>query len=88
MASWIYLNKSVWSSPLVEYNIKQNEATLEERPDHAMRSGTAISKLLLGHAFLKKKKKNEKKKEEQKQGEMQFFEIFFIYIFLNFLAKL
>ena len=42
MASGIDLNESVWSSPLVEYNKKQNRRVVvlleETRLDHAIRS--------------------------------------------------
>ena len=49
MASGIYLNESIWSSPLVGYNNKQNQKgrgpTLEEtRPNHAISSSVAITK--------------------------------------------
>ena len=33
----------------------------EMRPDHAIRSSVAITKLMLGHAILNKKKSNNKK---------------------------
>ena len=65
MASGIYLNESVWSSPFVGYNKKTKPKgrgpMLEKtRPDHAIRSSVAITKLLLG-----------------RDGEMQFFENMF-----------
>ena len=47
MASGIYLNESVWSSPLVGYNNKQNRRVVDlhwkkTRPDHAISSSVAI----------------------------------------------
>ena len=76
----IYLNESVWSSPLVKYKYKgkpkgRRGPTLEEtRPDHAIMSSVAITKLPLGHAILKKKNK-------QQKGEMRFLKILFLWIF-------
>ena len=62
MASGIYLNESVWSSPLVGYNKTQTKChgpKFEETwPDHAIRSSVATTKLPLGLDILKKKKKN------------------------------
>ena len=90
MASGIYLNESVWSSPLVEYNKKQNRRvmdlrTLEEtQPDHAIRSSVAITKLLLGRDILKKEKKKNKKKKKRKKKKKEkcdFLKIFFLWIF-------
>ena len=78
MASGIYLNVSVRSSPLVGYNKKQNRKgrgpTLEEtRLDHAIRSSVAITKLLLGRD-IQKKMNNRKEK-------CHFLKIFFLRIF-------
>ena len=56
MASGIYLNESIWSSPLVGYKKKRKGLgpTLEESwPDHAIRSSVAITKLPLGREILK-----------------------------------
>ena len=65
MASGIYLNESIWSSPLVGYKKSKTEWSLEEtRPDHAIKSSVAITKLPLGHDILKKKKKKEQQKGE------------------------
>ena len=55
MASGIYLNESVWSSPL-----------------------------LLGRDILKKK--NKKKNNNNNKEKCDFLKIFFLWIFLNFLA--
>ena len=57
MASGIYLNESVWSSPLVGYNE-------ETQPGHAIRSSVAITKLPLGRDILNKNKKRNNKKEK------------------------
>ena len=59
MASGVYLNESVLSVPFVGYHKKQNRRgrgpTLEEtRPDHAIRSAIAITKLPLGRDILTK----------------------------------
>ena len=51
------------------------------RPDHAIRSSVAITKLPLGRDILKKKKK---KRKEQHKGEMRFFENIFSLDFLTF----
>ena len=65
MTSGVYLNESVWSSPLVGYNkrkAKGRGAMLEEtRTDNAIRSSVAITKLPLGRA-IRKKNMNKKKK--------------------------
>ena len=39
------------------------------KPDHAIRSSIAITKLQLGHAILKKKKKKKKKRKKKKEKE-------------------
>ena len=69
MASGIYLNENIWSSPLVGYNKKQNRKsrpTLEEtQPDHAIRSFVAITKLPLGCDILMKKNKKENNKKRR-----------------------
>ena len=85
MASVIYLNKSVWSSPLVGYNKKQKPndrgPMLEEtRPDYAIRSSLAITKLPLCHDILTKKKKKKTKKNNKKE-KCDFLKIFFLWIF-------
>ena len=73
MVSGIYLNESVWSSPLVEYNkAKGRGPTSEEtRQDHAIRSSVAITKLPLGRDILKavtsKKRRRKEEKEEQQK---------------------
>ena len=51
MASGIYLNERVWSSPLVGYNKLE-----ETRPDHAIRSSVAIAKLPLGRDIRRTKR--------------------------------
>ena len=66
MTSGIYLNESIWSSPLVGYIKKQKRRgrgpTLEETwPDYGIRSSVAITKLPLGLDILKK---NNNKKEK------------------------
>ena len=86
MALGIYLNESIWSSPLVGYNKKQKPKgrgpTLEEtRPDHAIRSSVAITKLPLGRDILKKKKK---KKNNKKKEKCDIFENIFSLDFLTF----
>ena len=93
MASRIYLNVSVWSSPLVGYNKKQKPKcrgpTLEEtRPDYAIRSSVAITKLPLGRDILKKKKKkNKKNNNNNKKEKCDFLKIIFLWIiFFTFLA--
>ena len=63
--SGIYLNESVRSSPLLGCNKKAKPnghgPTLEEtRPDYAIRSSVAITKLPLGRDIPKKKKNKEK----------------------------
>ena len=79
MASGIYLNESVWSSPLVGYNNKQNRRVVdlleETRQDHAISSSVAITKVPLGRDIQKKKKKNNKKEK------CNFLKIFFLWIF-------
>ena len=65
------LERESWSSPLVGYNKKQIQRVVDlrwMRPDHAIRSSVAITKLPLGRDILKKK---------NKKGEMQFFENIF-----------
>ena len=55
--------------------------TLEEaRPDHAIRSAIAITKLLLGHDILTKKKKNNNNNKTKEKCDSYFSG------FLNFLA--
>ena len=78
MASGIYLNESVWSSPLVGYNKKQNRRVVDLRwkkqgPDHAIRSSVAITKLPLGRDILKKL--------NNKKEKCDFLKIFFLWIF-------
>ena len=52
----------------------KTEGMLEEtRPDHAIRSSVAITKLPLGRDILKKKKN----KQQQQKGEMLFLSGFF-----------
>ena len=80
MASGIYLNERVWSSPLVGYNNKLNRRVVDlcwnkRGPDHAIRSSVAITKLLLGHDIQKKKKMNNKKEK------CDFLKIFFLWVF-------
>ena len=84
MASGIYLNESIWSSPLVlvGYNKKQKPkghgSTLEEtQPDHAISSSVAITKLPLGRDIQKKKKKMNNKKEK-----CDCLKKYFLWIFL------
>ena len=83
MASGIYLNESVWSSPLVGYNKKQNRRVVDlrwkKRSRIMLSEAPYITKLPLGRATLKKKKKNNKKKEK-----CDFLKIFFS----GFLKKL
>ena len=69
MESGIYLNESVWSIPLVEYNIKQNRRVMDLR----IRSSIAITKLPLRHDILTKKKSNSNNKKEK----CDFFSGFF-----------
>ena len=62
----IYLNESVWSSPLVRAKPKGRGPTLEETwPDHAIRSSVAITKLPLGRDILKKEEEEEKEEQQQ-----------------------
>ena len=66
----------------MEYKAKPkgHGPTLEEtRPDHAIRSSVAITKLPLGRDILKKKKKKNNTKEK-----CDFFKIFFFWIFFTF----
>ena len=76
----------IWSSPLVRYNKKQNEGswtTLEEtRPDHAIRSAVAVTKLPLKE----EEKKEKKKKKNNKKEKFDFLKIFFLWIFFNYQA--
>ena len=65
----------------MEYKAKPkgHGPTLEEtRPDHAIRSSVAITKLPLGRDIRKKKKKNMKKEK------CDFLKIFFLRIILTF----
>ena len=83
MASGIYLNESVWSSPLVGYNKKQNEGLWtyvgKNAADHAIRSSVAITKLTLDHAILKKKNNdNYKEKEKCEYIFSGFFKTFWL----------
>ena len=83
MASGIYLNESVWGFPLVGYKEAKPKGpgpTLEEtRPDHAIRSSVAITKLPLCRDILTKKKK--KNNNNNKKEKYDFFKIFFLWIF-------
>ena len=85
MASGIYLKDSIWSTPSVcsvelKAKPKGHGPKLEEtRQDHAIRSSVAITKLPLGRAIRKKKKKKNLKKEK-----CDFLKIFFFWIFLTF----
>ena len=54
----------------------------ETRPDHAIRSSVAITKLPLGRDIRKKKKK--KKKKNMKKEKCDFLKIFFLWILLTF----
>ena len=80
MASVLYLKDGICSTPsvcIVEYKAKSkvHGLTLEEtRPDHALRSSVAITKLPLGRAIRKKKMNNTKEK-------CDFLKIFFLLIF-------
>ena len=50
----------------------------EMRPDHAIKSSVAITKLPLGRDILKKdEEKRRKKRRKQKEGKMRFFENIF-----------
>ena len=79
------LEGSIWSTPSVcsvelKAKPKGHGPTLEEtRPDHAIRSSVAITKLPLGRDIRKKKKKKNMKKEK-----CDFLKIFFLWIFLTF----
>ena len=53
----------------------------ETRPDHAIRSSVAITKLPLGRDIRKKKKK---KKKNMKKEKCDFLKIFFLWILLTF----
>ena len=78
MVSGIYLKDSIWSTPSVcsveqKAKPKGYGPTLEEtRPDHAIRSSVAITKLPLGRAILKKKNNNNTKEK------CDFLKIFFL----------
>ena len=50
----------------------------ETRPDHAIRSSVAITRLLLGRDILKKKKKKEKKNNNKNKEICDFLKIFFL----------
>ena len=66
----------------MEYKAKPkgHGPTLEEtQPDHAIRSSVAITKLPLGCAIWKKKKK----KKNMKKEKCDFLKIFFLWIFLT-----
>ena len=86
MASGIYLNEKVWSSPLVGYYKKQNRRVMDLRrkkrgqPDHTVRSSVAISKLPLGREIVKRRKKK-KKKNNNKKEKCDFLIICFVGIF-------
>ena len=78
MASGIYLNESVWNSPLVGYNKKQNRRVVDlhlekTRPDRAIRSSVAITILPLGHGIWKK--------INNKKEKCDFLKIIFLCIF-------
>ena len=68
MASRIYLNGSVWSSPLVGYNNKQNRRVVDlrwkKRGRIMLSVSPAITNLPLGRDIPKKKKKKNNKKEK------------------------
>ena len=65
MASGIYLNESVWSSPLVGHYKKQKRRVVgRNAPVYAIRSSVSITKLPLGRDILKKNKKKNNKKEK------------------------
>ena len=62
MASGIYLNESVWSSPLVKSG---RGPTLEETwLDDAIRSSVAITKLPLGRDILKQQQQQQQQIRE------------------------
>ena len=83
MASVIYLNESVWSSPLVGYKKAKQKGrgpTLENVAGHAIRSSITITKLPLGRDIQWKKKNMMNNKKEK----CDFLEIFFSGFFLIF----
>ena len=97
MVSGIYLNESVWSSPLVWYNKKQNRRVVDLR--WKKRAGSCYQKL---HSYYQitarprhpeeeeqeEEEEEEEGKEEQQKGEMRFFENIFSLNFLTFWLKL
>ena len=95
MASGIYLNESVWSSPLVEYNKKQNQRVVDlrwkKRGRIMLLEARSYYKITTSPSILKKKNKNKQQQQQQQQtktkkGEMRFFENIFSLDFFNFLA--
>ena len=87
MALGTYLKDSIWSTPFVVWNKKAkwkgHGPTLEEaRPDHAIRSSVAITKLPLGRDIRKNRKKK-KKKNNNKKEKCEFLKIFFLRILLK-----
>ena len=68
-------------SGTIKSNAKDRGPALQEmRPDHAIRSSIAITKLPLGRDILKKKKKKKKNNYNQKE-KCDFLKIFFLWIF-------
>ena len=79
MASGVYLNEGVWSSPLVGYNKKQNRRLVDLRWMTCCRimlsKALVVTKLPLGRDILKKKKNNKMKEK------CDFLKIFILWIF-------
>ena len=78
MTSGIYLNESVWSSPLVGYNKKQNRRVMDLRWKKRGRIKLCSYYLITARPDILKK--------NNKKGEMRFFENIFSLDFFNFLA--
>ena len=86
MASVIYLKDSILITPSVcsvEYKAKpkgHGPMLEEERPNHAITSSVAITKLPPDRNIRKKKKKK-KRKVNNKKEKCYFLKIFFLWIF-------
>ena len=76
MASGIYLNDSVWSSPLVGYNKKQTEGSWTYIGRNVARS-CYQQKFRSYYQITTRPCHPEEEQQQQQKGEMQFFENIF-----------
>ena len=86
MASGIYLNESVWSSPLVGYNKKQNQRYVGRTAGSCNEKWYSYYHVTARPCLPEEEGKEEKEKNNNKKEKCNFLKVFFLCIFLNFLA--